>query len=503
MYLRFYGLNKEPFNITPDPAFLFLSPSHKEALAVVMYGVENRKGFVVITGEVGVGKTTILRSYLEQTANERIKTVYLFNTNVTFPALLKTICHELGLPQITDDPAEMLRQLHQFLIQEYRRGYNIVLVIDEAQNMPQETLENIRVLSNLETATDKLIQIIFSGQPEFDQLLDRHEMRQLKQRIAVRTSISSLTTKESAAYIKFRLAKAGNKDKVIFSPGALKRIVRYADGIPRVLNILCDSALITAFGYQKKQINGSIADEIIQDFFGKKKTLNKVWKISFATLLFTAFLIGLLRFSPISGLYRVEEKKLWNFLVHPIKNKIILPKSISEALSIPERDNSSDIQGVKAGDSPAMLVDEESPIIEKSPGNPQGQPIENITILPEIATEAPPPPESETFPTIREDKAINTQTNQVEDVKYMTEKVTENPLNLRPVSHKIVFGVIVDFVRWASLHNFPIIHDSDSIGHGHGLTLVMSHINDGDVECPSYLFDFQLHMFPQFLIKRP
>ena len=211
MYLNFFGLNKEPFGITPDPAFLFLSPSHKEALAVVMYGVQQRKGFIVITGEVGVGKTTILRSYLARTDKDLLKTVYLFNTNVTFPALLKTICRELAAPVVLDDPAETLRQLHQFLIREYRRGCNIVLVIDEAQNIPLETLENIRMLSNLETDTEKLIQIIFSGQPEFDQLLDRHELRQLKQRIAVRTTIAPLTAKESAAYIKYRLIKAGDK----------------------------------------------------------------------------------------------------------------------------------------------------------------------------------------------------------------------------------------------------------------------------------------------------
>jgi len=269
MYLNFYGLNKEPFNITPDPAFLFLSPSHKEALAVVMYGVENRKGFIVITGEVGLGKTTILRSYLELAVNERLKTVYLFNANVTFPALLETICRELAIPVIADDPGEMLRQLHLSLIQEYQRGFNIVLIVDEAQNMPLETLENIRMLSNLETDTDKLIQVIFIGQPEFDQLLDRQELRQLKQRIAVRAVIAPLNPKESAAYIRFRLARAGNREAAIFSPGALKRIVRHARGIPRVLNILCDTALITAFGYQKKQVNRAIAAEQARRYTGE------------------------------------------------------------------------------------------------------------------------------------------------------------------------------------------------------------------------------------------
>lgn len=331
MYLNFYGLKKEPFGHTPDPALLFLSPSHKEALAAVMYGVQKRKGFVVITGEVGVGKTTILRSYLKKTTKESLKTVYLFNTNVTFPALLKTICRELALPINTDDLGETLCQLHQFLIQEYRRGGNIVLVIDEAQNMPMETLDNIRMLSNLETATDKLIQIVFSGQPEFDKLLDRHELRQLKQGIAVRTTIAPLTTKESAAYIRYRLTKAGNKGAEIFTPGALKRILRPAHGIPRVLNILCDNALITAFGYQKKQVTRVIVEEIICDLMGKKEPIRREWWISVAVLLLIASAFSLVRFAsqPVSNL--TTEKSPENFTVQPITNKIVLHEMVTEA----------------------------------------------------------------------------------------------------------------------------------------------------------------------------
>jgi len=424
MYLNFYGLNKEPFSITPDPAFLFLSPSHKEALAVVMYGVEKRKGFVVITGEVGVGKTTILRSYLEQTVNDRLKTVYLFNTNVTFPALLKTICRELALPVVTDDPGEMLRQLHQFLIQEYRRGYNIVLVIDEAQKMPLETLENIRMLSNLETATDKLIQIVFSGQPEFDQLLDRHELRQLKQRIAVRTAIAPLTTKESAAYIRFRLAKAGNKDAVIFTPGALKLILCHARGIPRVLNILCDNALITALGYQKKQVNRLIAGEIIRDFSGKKKATNIVWRISFATLLLMACVIGLVLFAPVPVLNLLTEKSPGNLPVQPITNKIILPEIVTAVPPPPEMGSFPVIRGVKAGNTPAKLVEDVNLLTEKSPENLPKllRPRTYKIVFPEGVTEAPSPPERGTFPVIRVVKAGDTLTKLVENVYGETDQ---------------------------------------------------------------------------------
>jgi nucleoside-triphosphatase THEP1 len=168
MYLSFYHLKKEPFHITPDPEFLFLSPSHKEALGSVIYGIEKRKGFVAITGEVGVGKTTILRSYLDRAELERLKIIYVFNPNVSFQGLLKTISRELGFTLRADDTYEMVNQLQEILIEMYWRNQFVVLIIDEAQNMPIDTLENLRMLSNLETSKDKLIQILLVGQPEFD-----------------------------------------------------------------------------------------------------------------------------------------------------------------------------------------------------------------------------------------------------------------------------------------------------------------------------------------------
>ncbi|MHC4183590.1 MAG: ExeA family protein, partial [Planctomycetota bacterium] len=192
MYLNFYQLKKEPFNVTPDPAFLFLSAGHKEALASIVYAVENRKGFLAITGEVGLGKTTILRSYLKDIDLQRLKINYIFNANVSFKGLLKTIYEELGIHPETDDTFEMVNRLLLVLIEEYKKGHNIVLIIDEAQNMPFETLENLRMLSNLETSTDKLIQILLIGQPEFEKMLDQSNLRQLKQRITIRTTLSPL-----------------------------------------------------------------------------------------------------------------------------------------------------------------------------------------------------------------------------------------------------------------------------------------------------------------------
>jgi len=177
MYLNFYNLKKEPFQITPDPSFLYLSPGHKEALASIMYGVEKRKGFILIMGAVGVGKTTILRAYLEKVSAERLRIIYLFNANISYFNLLKYIFRELGITPETDEIFEMVNQLHQALIKEYREGRNVLVLIDEAQNMPLDTLENLRMLSNLETTTEKLIQIVFSAQLEFDKTLNMEELK--------------------------------------------------------------------------------------------------------------------------------------------------------------------------------------------------------------------------------------------------------------------------------------------------------------------------------------
>lgn len=270
MYLSFYQLKKEPFHITPDPEFLYLSPSHRQALGSVIYGIVQRKGFIAITGEVGVGKTTILRSYLDRAEREQLKIIYVFNSNVSFGGLVKTLHRELGsTPRENLNVYDMVDQLHAILIEEYRQGRNVALIVDEAQNMPIATLENLRMLSNLETSKDKLIQILLVGQPEFDSKLELHELRQLKQRIAIRCKILPLTRGESRDYIGHRLAKASRKKQIkVFSRGAMSLIVKHSKGIPRILNVLCDNSLITGFGYQQKVVSTRIVKEIIADFAG-------------------------------------------------------------------------------------------------------------------------------------------------------------------------------------------------------------------------------------------
>ncbi|MCX8022623.1 MAG: AAA family ATPase [Syntrophorhabdaceae bacterium] len=292
MYLNYYGLKREPFHITPDPDFLFLSDSHKQALASMMYAIEKKKGFAAITGGVGVGKTTVLRSYLEKMDHSNLKLIYIFNPNIPFKTLVAVILQELGAKPITYDISDMVQQLHLVLIDEYSAGRDVVVIIDEAQNMPVETLENLRMLSNLETSTDKLIQIILIGQTEFDEILNKFELRQLKQRIAIRATITPLSPQESLAYIKHRLMKAGMREGQlysIFTKSALNMIIEHSKGIPRVINILCDNALITGFGHQEYPITTKTTREVINDFsrIGKKKefTLFKWEYAALATLL--------------------------------------------------------------------------------------------------------------------------------------------------------------------------------------------------------------------------
>ena len=308
MYLAYYGLQREPFHTTPDPSFLFLSPSHKEALGAIIYGVEKRKGFIAIIGEVGTGKTSILRAYLERKAPQKQKTIYIFNPVLSFHELLIAIFRGLELVPRHDDVPEMVNQLHEALVAEFQAGGTVVLAIDEAQNMPVETLENLRMLSNLETSTDKLIQIILLGQPELDSLLKQPALRQFRQRIALWATICPLTEEESRAYIEHRIARASttgtallfNKSEdtpSLFTKGALNLIVREAQGIPRRVNILCDNALITGYGRQCKPIPVSVAREIIRDFGAKDLFVSPSyfkWAVGFGVIII--FIVGVIFF---------------------------------------------------------------------------------------------------------------------------------------------------------------------------------------------------------------
>lgn len=272
MYSRFYGFTTEPFQNTPDLDFLFLSPNHKEALACLEYGIQQRKGFIAVTGEAGVGKTIILRSYLTKVDAQKQKTIYVLNPKLTFDSLLTTILKELSAEPVAGIAAQKLNQLHEVLIAEYRNDHTVVLIIDEAQHIPIETLESIRMLSNMETATEKLIQIVLVGQPELDALLNRSELRHVRERIALRARIAPLTKTESEEYIDHRLNLVSREPRSVFSKQALDRIVKSANGIPRRLNILCDAVLIAGFGYRHAIISGGIAKEAIAVFNGSHRS---------------------------------------------------------------------------------------------------------------------------------------------------------------------------------------------------------------------------------------
>src|SRR5579862_1255504 len=273
MYLSFFGLNEKPFAITPDPRYLYLSERHAEALAHLLYGINEAGGFVQLTGEVGTGKTTIVRSLLAQTP-KNAEIALILNPKMTAPEFLLTICEELGIG-VPDSALQSLKDLvdilNHYLLRAHAAGRRVVLVVDEAQNLSPEVLEQVRLLTNLETNTQKLLQIILIGQPELRELLARTELRQLAQRITGRYHLSPLSHDETVAYVRHRLRVAGATTDIV-GPQALNEVFRLSQGVPRVINVICDRALLGAYSLDRHRVTGSLVRSAAREVFGRRFT---------------------------------------------------------------------------------------------------------------------------------------------------------------------------------------------------------------------------------------
>jgi len=278
-YEAFYGFRESPFNVTPDPKFLFMTPNQREALAYLTYGVQERKGFLVLTGEVGVGKTLIVRTLLDR-IGDSVETAIVMNAMLTFKQLLEMALVDFGLPLAGQGKVEMMLTFQKFLLRLRDQNRNAVLVIDEAQNLSQTSLEEFRLLSNLETSTQKLIQIILVGQPELKDLLNAHRLRQLKQRIPGLWELKPLESQAIGEYIDHRICVASeNQTGGLFDDSAVREVAEFSGGIPRIVNVVCDRALLIGYVYDRKKIGAEIVrtaiDEIERGFRSGSDSLLK------------------------------------------------------------------------------------------------------------------------------------------------------------------------------------------------------------------------------------
>lgn len=265
MYKAFFGLKQNPFNLSPDPSFLYRSAQHEEAIANLIYGVQSRKGFIALTGEVGTGKTTMLECLRDFLHKQRIAFGFIFNSQLTPEQFFEMLVYDFDLPCERRSKTEVLFALNAVLLERAGKGLTTVLIIDEAHNLSWEVLEEIRLLGNLENRRGKLIQIILAGQPELDRKLDAPQYRQLKQRIALRCTLKPFEEKETALYISSRLKQAGMAEQTVFPPSLIKELQLRTQGIPRLINLVCENLLLTAFAMESKIATIEMLDEVSSD----------------------------------------------------------------------------------------------------------------------------------------------------------------------------------------------------------------------------------------------
>lgn len=266
MYKKFFGLRENPFNVNPDPRYLYVTPHTEEALSCLTYGVQNRKGFILLTGEVGTGKTTLINKLLEWLQREAISTAFIFNSRLSEDEFFDFMMNDFGISCDSKSKSQVLIRLNHWLLERYRAGETAVLIVDEAQNLSESVLEEIRLLTNLETYTEKLLQIVLSGQPELENKLRQPHLRQLRQRITLRSKTYPLTPAETEGYINSRLRVAGSEGQPIFAPEAIEAVHKYSRGIPRMVNILCEHSLINAFADQRRPVTAPIVAAVARDF---------------------------------------------------------------------------------------------------------------------------------------------------------------------------------------------------------------------------------------------
>ncbi|MBT3310470.1 MAG: AAA family ATPase [Desulfobacterales bacterium] len=312
MYKKHFGFKERPFTLVPNPAFLFLSKSHEEALAHLSYAVEQGEGFVEITGEVGTGKTTLCRAFIEGLDNNT-EVAYIFNPKLDSIQLLKAINDELNIDSKPDNTKDLIDTLNRFLIKKISEGGKSLILIDEAQNLSPDVLEQLRLLSNLETNTKKLLQIILVGQPELGEMLNSYELRQLGQRITLSCHISPLTARETSDYIQHRIQRASLKSTVKFDRTAIRNIYKFSGGVPRLINIACDRALLTAFVLNQQKVTGKTSYSAIRELSstggaGKKSPLYNKIRILTASIIIVFLLIFILSYNEVSDNNTILQK---------------------------------------------------------------------------------------------------------------------------------------------------------------------------------------------------
>ena len=352
MYLSFYGLSEKPFNLTPDAGFVYLSQIHREVLGHLLFGINNRKGFICITGEVGSGKTTLCRVLLNQ-LDENTEVAFVLNSYLTEFELLKTINEDLGIATTGRTRKELIDELNRYLIEQNSKGKNIIVIIDEAQNLSIPVLEQLRMLSNLETEKEKLLQIILVGQPELNKLLQNEKIRQLNQRITVRHHLTPLTKDELKEYIYHRLNIAGSKGNIVFTEGAIGEIFRFSRGIPRAINVICDQALLVGYVMNSLRITKAMIRKAVCEVLGNRNNYmikNHLRRNTIASRTAVGFvMVALVIFGYLSTIKYIKlsnEQINTSVVSSTLHNKDTIPDS--DALVFGDDNNNSSENNTKA-----------------------------------------------------------------------------------------------------------------------------------------------------------